>query len=1148
MLPMVQLQGQDLQGILDQSNQNWDNENYEEAFRLLSSAVEEAKTLYEQDSEGFASSYAVILNQMGVRLFAAENFETAASYYSAAIPIFKEAEGEGGEGYLVSLENLAVCHESNRQFDEALIAYNELLSSEKYREQTGAAIYQTYNTAAICAFQVDNYEVAKDLYKKGLSHLTEADQDYWVLVENLIVLETSWAKYIEVHEYLVPFLEKFPERVEEYSNAIAYRNRDLGHIEFNQGNYVGAIPFFKETVKHLQPTDSIAVLSSIYIYEDLASAFGNSSNYKDGFPFFIKNAEQVKAHYGESSDEHLYALSYLSLGATELGDYQKANKYYKQAYKIINRLTGARKGEMQSTFDTNYADYFLKQGNYGKAKEYTKRAFDFYNADEKKYLDDLIYTMNLMGILMISEGEYDKAESMLKHTLKLQQDADGFENEMGTKIASNLTSLYIQTGRNSRAYQFLSFILANDLSIHGAQSLEYSFSLQVAGVLYMSSGQYEEAIGSFLEAYEIRKPLVGEENRELLRLKQSLGTAYLKVGKVDEAIGVLTEVLETQKNTIGSSNSDVSLTQNDLGLAYFMQKDYTKASRLFETSYKLDRKILGQYNQFTVTSQYNLACTNLVLGNKEKAFDYFQKSMDDYLYILDRYFPFLSEKERLEYYHTIKGQLGAYFSFLSGELELHPEYAAILYNLQMKTKAILLSESLKLRNFLDNHDNKEVQQAYKTWNEINKEIAKLEQTNRDVSDTRLDSLKIVGEEFERALNSMTDVSLEQQESDWKDIAATLSDGEVAIEIIRIRDFDFEKIEYKKEQASYLALIIDNETKDYPQFVQLEEGFQMDSKYFNVYKNSIKYKQQDKASYQNFWKPIAEKLDGYDKAYISTDGVYHLLNLNTLINPETGEYLINEFTIDIVGNTSELIDRRKSTDEIDNAVLFGFPNFNTQPDKDSNDELRTTIFKDIFSAGVSDLPETKVEITNIETMMAATGIVTNTFLSDQAHEEQLKAINSTSILHIATHGFFEESSEDVINDDPLTHSGLLLANLKESASPEEENGIITAKEVAQLDLAGSKLVVLSACETGKGKVVNGEGVYGLQRAFQVAGADNVIISLWKVDDAATQLLMTYFYETYLQSKDPRSALRKAQIRLQSDYPHPNYWGAFYVVGK
>jgi CHAT domain-containing protein len=178
--------------------------------------------------------------------------------------------------------------------------------------------------------------------------------------------------------------------------------------------------------------------------------------------------------------------------------------------------------------------------------------------------------------------------------------------------------------------------------------------------------------------------------------------------------------------------------------------------------------------------------------------------------------------------------------------------------------------------------------------------------------------------------------------------------------------------------------------------------------------------------------------------------------------------------------------------------------------------------------VSDLPGTKIEVFNINSLMSESGIKSQFFISDDAHEGQLKGIESTDILHIPKHGFFEESSDDVLNNDPLLHSGLLLANIKESAGLTEENGIITAKEVVQLNLSDNKLVVLSACETGKGKVVDGEGVYGLQRAFQVAGADNVIISLWKVDNTATQQLMTYFYKGYLKSNNPRTALKQPQI--------------------
>jgi len=1148
LLAFTKSYAQELQMLVDSSTHYWEKEQYTKAYNILSVAVEVSKKAHEANAENGTSNYAYILNQLGIRLYQGENYETAISYYDAAIGLYKKLEGENGESYLASVENLAICYDEFEKYGEALQLYTYLLGNGAYQKTAGNNISLTYNTAGVCAYQMDNYEVAKDYYQKSLGYLEKTSPDYWVVVENLLELEKYWSKYAEGYKYLDSFLEKFPEKTTYYSNLKAYYFRDLGNSAYGEGKYQEAIPHFRTMLEFLIEADSIDRISRVYTLEGLAASYINIKNYAEGLPYLLENEKAAKSHYSETSDEYLYSLNYLSVAYTELGDYPSANRIYKKAFRIIDRSIASNKGKMQALFDGNYVDYLMRLGKYTIARTYAKRALEFYATDEEKYFDDIVYSMNQIGMLLTSSGKYEKAEALFKQALNIQKVKYGLENQMGTNIASNLTSLYIQTGRNSRAQQFLNFILYNDLRLNGPDSYDYSFSLQVAGVFYTSAGENELAIEALKKSYEIRKSLVGDKNREVLRLRQSLGTAYFKAGKLDEAEQILSETLGAQKATIGPNNVDVTLTQNDLGLVHYARKNYQKAIKFFEQSYALKKEILGQYNQFTVTSLYNMGCSNLQMGQTTKALDYFNQSIGDYLYILKEYFPYLSEKERLEYYHTIKGQLGAYFSFLNSELDEHPEYSSLLYDTQIKTKAMLLSESMKLRNFLSTHKDVNIQQAYKQWISINEEVAKLEQTRaKDSQRFYLDSIKVVGEEYERVLNSLPGIAAQSKSVNWKEIAASLKDGEVAIEIIRVNTFDFEKNEIKKEKASYLALIIDNKTTDYPKYVRLKDGFLMDSKHFSGYKNKIKFKLKDTDAYNNFWKPIAEKIVGYDKIYFSSDGVYHLLNLNTLLNPTTSKYVISESEIESVGNTSELLDRKGRSEKANSAILFGFPSFNTKPDLNSHDTLRTTVYRDIFTNGVSDLPGTKVEIDNINKLMSASGLNTQSYLADEAHEQQLKTIRSTDILHIATHGFFEESSGDLINDDPLSHSGLLLANIKEAADVQEENGIITAKEVAQLNLQGNKLVVLSACETGRGKVVDGEGVYGLQRAFQVAGAEHVIISLWKVDDMATQLLMTYFYEIYLQSSDPRSALKQAQIKLQEKYPHPNYWGAFYVVG-
>jgi CHAT domain-containing protein len=170
-----------------------------------------------------------------------------------------------------------------------------------------------------------------------------------------------------------------------------------------------------------------------------------------------------------------------------------------------------------------------------------------------------------------------------------------------------------------------------------------------------------------------------------------------------------------------------------------------------------------------------------------------------------------------------------------------------------------------------------------------------------------------------------------------------------------------------------------------------------------------------------------------------------------------------------------------------------------------------------------------------------------------------------VLHIATHGYFLEDVEasgsafgvqlENATDNPLLRSGLMLAGASKTLSGQHmpnlasnDNGILTAYEAMNMNLEGTNLIVLSACETGLGDIKAGEGVYGLQRAFLVAGADALIMSLWKVDDAATQHLMRNFYTNWIKLGNKQKAFKQAQLQLMTKYKEPFYWGAFVMMGQ
>lgn len=188
---------------------------------------------------------------------------------------------------------------------------------------------------------------------------------------------------------------------------------------------------------------------------------------------------------------------------------------------------------------------------------------------------------------------------------------------------------------------------------------------------------------------------------------------------------------------------------------------------------------------------------------------------------------------------------------------------------------------------------------------------------------------------------------------------------------------------------------------------------------------------------------------------------------------------------------------------------------------------------ILNFDLPELPGIKVETEIVEEELQDSEWTTNLFLKETA----LKEVDNPGILHIATHGFFLKQQSNPIalssrhnppvDDNALLRSGLLMTGATQSVQGQHvetvENGIFTAYEAMNLDLSSTELVVLSACETELGDIKNGEGVFGLQRAFQIAGTQSILMSLWKVDDEATQLLMTSFYEKWRSGTNETKAL-------------------------
>ena len=540
--------------------------------------------------------------------------------------------------------------------------------------------------------------------------------------------------------------------------------------------------------------------------------------------------------------------------------------------------------------------------------------------------------------------------------------------------------------------------------------------------------------------------------------------------------------------------------------------------------------------------------------------------LHEIIYNNNQFFHLLSDTEKEILYKGFSDQ----FEFLNTYLLTNDDSFLKEYiNFRFYSKSLLLSNSFKTDEL--NEKNKELFVELKSNTfQINKELEK------KISDAKtIEDLKNKNREIEKILSANTKPLVVPT---LKDLSANLVSGEAFIEIVRInkqsRNATKKGIDIVKmftDSISYGAIVIKKNSA--PKFILIDGNNQLEKQYAFIFKTKIQSKQEDLESYNLLFEKIDKELKDLKKIYLVTDGVYNSINIESIYNPDKKQYLIDYLKIQQIQNVRAITNEKKEfkVGSTTKAVLFGNPDFdllltdtNTNNfssdrglDNDVLDEIRLNI-------KIGRLEETQKEIETLDTILKVSKSTVELYSKANATEDNLKNIQSPDILHIATHGYFlknddisktKQSISNLVNDnyknDSYLKSGLILAgaqNTLNGKQPENSNnGIFTAEEAKSLNLKDTELVVLSACETGLGDNLVGEGVIGLQRALMIAGAKSVIMSLWSVSDEKTQELMTLFYTNWIKNNlSKEEALYQAKIEMKKLYPEPYYWAGFVLL--
>lgn len=459
-----------------------------------------------------------------------------------------------------------------------------------------------------------------------------------------------------------------------------------------------------------------------------------------------------------------------------------------------------------------------------------------------------------------------------------------------------------------------------------------------------------------------------------------------------------------------------------------------------------------------------------------------------------------------------------------------------IYNNVIQTKGMLLRTYNEIQGAIQSSSDSTMREKYQHLQELRSEL----NTNADTNKALIlrDSIETLDREL------TTKLKLKKHQTRWEDIRNALSDNEVAIEFTNIPQLSkADSIQNITSEPRYCALIL-KKSYDKPHLVELctEEQFEAvpDTSYYTSSK-----------LYQLFWAPLSQEIGSASVVYYSPDRYMSSVAFENILSSE-GKSISYDKQIVRVSSTSELVldkTRNKGSD----YVLIGGINYAM----DKNDYVaqntqirRTRSYGSTNTRGsLDDISiATLEEVNNIFAMLKEKGIKATLMTKSQANETSFKALSGKNIgvLHIATHGFYwsdeneEESSiQDhirqasvpIMEQTGVLRSGLLLAGSKLTLDNEKlpegiDDGILTGAEIENMDLSSVDLVVLSACQTGLGQVEPIEGIYGLQRAFKKAGVKSILMTLWKVDDEATQLFMTEFYRDYLKNNSKQHALKKS----------------------
>jgi CHAT domain-containing protein len=919
--------------------------------------------------------------------------------------------------------------------------------------------------------------------------------------------------------------------------------------------------------------DSTQVAKQIDSLMQVSSVLVEQGKTNDAVQIIETAKKQVQARWGTESVYYAKCLSNQGKAYDRIGKNAEAEALFLEA-KAIAEKAMVRESTLYATILNNLGFIYHKKGADDKALPMQLEAKAIWERTSNKEQSDYATIINKLAITYFDRGANEDALVLFSEARSIYEKTLGVNSKPYAQCLGNLANTYAGKGDFDKAISLQEQALVLRKKAFGPEHPIYAQGLGNLAGMYGRVGMYDKALPLALEAKAIQEKIQGKEHPMYLRSLNNLALIYRDKGDYEQSLLVQQETRAAWEKIVGKEHPYYIETLNNLATLYFDKGDSLQGRSCFLEANTRNKSLIQKSAAYSS-----------------------ELDMLQYRYLHEgRFYELLQFTQMFPNDSLVKC---AYDNalFLNN---------ALLFDAVAREQSITRADS-SIRNLYDEWKTSQSQLAklYSLANRDTARIAKLEEQTsayerelvRRSPEFVESQQEVHWQEVQKQLKP-NETAIEfvfyrfkdRKLRDSSNFAALVIRPEWTsprmVSLFELRDIQ-PLIDGPNAAATAGTL--------YAARGEASPGSKLRSNKKNVRGDQgqgiVIPGQKSADLYKLIWEPIEKALNlpknSRNTIYFAPIGLLHRLNFGAIAVPGTDQTLADQHHFVQVVSTRQLVNPHRSSISMRSAALYGGLNFDgenltattvtTSNTGSSNNP--DALGNEMAARGSGDwayLPGTEIEIKNIASALTKAGYAVHAFMGLDGSEAAFKTIGQKgnpvpTVLHIATHGFFfpdPQSDKKALNTpsseankggalfktagNPLFRSGLILAGANPAwagtpTSPTAEDGILTAYEISQMNLQGTELVVLSACETGLGAVEYNEGEYGLKRAFKIAGAHYLIMSLWQIPDKQTQELMSVFYKNWLEQKmDIPAAFEAAQKSMRKRYSDPFFWAGFVLV--